>query len=164
MAHVVHGRMEIDVGIISPAEKFHKLFSCRPQHIPKMSSPKLEDCKLHEGNWGKVGSVISWHYVEDGERKVAKEKIEAIDDEKRSTTFRVVDGDLTKLYKKFILIFQATPKEGIGGVARWTLEYEKLSEEVPEPYATLEFCAQVTKDIDSHLKSAFGAEGPLLGI
>ncbi|PKI39062.1 hypothetical protein CRG98_040549 [Punica granatum] len=103
------------------------------------------------------GTCIIPH-VSDGERKAAKEKIEAIDDEKSSTTFRVVDGDLMKLYKKFILIFQATPKkEGTGSVARWTLEYEKLSEEVPEPYATLEFCAQVTKDIDSHLTSAVGA-------
>ncbi|OWM86180.1 MLP-like protein 31 [Punica granatum] len=154
MAHVVHGRMEIDVGIRSPPDKFHDVFSCRPHHISNVTPAKIQGVKLHEGNWGKVGSILCWDYVHDGEAKVAKEIIEAIDDEKNSTTFRVTEGDLMKLYKNFILIVQATPKEGgTGSVVHWTLEYEKLSEETPEPYSLLEFCVHVTKDIDAHLIS-----------
>lgn len=89
---------------------------------------------------------------EDGEAKVAKEIIEAIDDEKNSTTFRVVEGDLMKLYKNFILVVSANPKEE-GSVVHWTLEYEKLGEDVPEPYSLLELCVHLSKDIDSHLVS-----------
>ncbi|KAF7849992.1 hypothetical protein BT93_L0062 [Corymbia citriodora subsp. variegata] len=56
-----------------------------------------------------------------------------------------------KLYKNFVFFVQATPKEGGGSVVHWRLEYEKLSEEVTEPYSLLQSCVQVSKDIDLHL-------------
>ncbi|XP_010066609.1 MLP-like protein 28 [Eucalyptus grandis] len=147
----VHGKMEIDLEIRAPADKFHDVFSCRPHHISNMSTDKIHGVDLHDGDWGKAGSVVSWSYTHDGETKVAKEVIEAIDDEKNSTTFRVIEGDLMKLYKNFVLVVQATPKEGGGSVVHWTLEYEKLSEEVTEPYSLLQFCVHVSKDMDLHL-------------
>ncbi|GLT99812.1 hypothetical protein SLE2022_172260 [Rubroshorea leprosula] len=33
----------------------------------------------------------------------------------------------------------------------WTLEYEKLNEDVAHPETLMEFCAQVSKEIDCHL-------------
>lgn len=61
--HVVNGRMEIDVGIKSPADKFHDVFSCRPHHLLNVSPAKIQGCELHEGEWRAVGSVIYWDYV-----------------------------------------------------------------------------------------------------
>lgn len=86
----------------------------------------------------------------DGEIKVAEE-VEAIDDEKNSTTFRVIEGNLMKLYKNFVFIVQATSKEGGGSIVHWTLQYEKLSEEVTEPYSLLQLGVHLSKDIDLHL-------------
>ncbi|KAL0288448.1 UNVERIFIED_CONTAM: Kirola [Sesamum calycinum] len=48
---------------------------------------------------GTVGSVIYWNYTHDGKERVAKEIIEAIDEEKKSVTFKVIEGDLMELYK-----------------------------------------------------------------
>ena len=43
---------------------------------------------------------------------------------------RVIEGDLMKEYKNFVLTIQATPKhEGSGSIVHWHIEYEKISEE-----------------------------------
>ncbi|CAK7326752.1 unnamed protein product [Dovyalis caffra] len=147
-----------------------------------MSPAKIHNVDLHEGDWGKPGTVICWSYVHDqlfvtlpyekrsdsclhlgdlsspaskfdnveGVSKIAKEVIEAIDDVKLSTTFKVIEGDITTEYKNFILIVQATPKGDGSCVVNWTLEYEKLNENIPDPHTLLEFCIQCSKDIEDH--------------
>ncbi|KAI3413048.1 uncharacterized protein J3R85_016618 [Psidium guajava] len=147
----IHGKMGIDFEIKAPANKFHDLISCRPHHISNMSAEKIQGVEMHDGDWGKAGSVICWSYTHDGEAKVAKEVIEAIDNEKNSTTFRVIEGDVMKLYKNFVFVVQATSREGGGSIIHLTLEYEKLSEEVTEPYSLLQFVVHLSKDIDLHL-------------
>jgi hypothetical protein len=86
----------------------------------------------------------------DGQAKVAKEKIEAIDETNKSITLKVVEGDLLKEYKSFKIVVQATPK-GEGSLVHWSMEYEKLKEDVPEPKTLLQFAVDVSKDIDGHL-------------
>ena len=57
------GKVEADVEIKAPAEKFHEIISCRPHHISNVSPGIVQGCALHEGDWGKEGSVINWDYV-----------------------------------------------------------------------------------------------------
>jgi len=144
------GKVETDVEIKASAEKFHEVFSGRPHHISNVSSDKIQGCALHEGDWGKEGSVIYWDYVHDGQAKVAKEKIEAIDDTNKSITFKVIEGDLLKEYKSFKIVVQATPK-GEGSLVHWTMEYEKLKEDTEDPNTLLQFAIDVSKDLDAHL-------------
>ncbi|KAJ8751486.1 hypothetical protein K2173_016706 [Erythroxylum novogranatense] len=146
------GKLEADVEIKSPAGKFHDVFSCRPHHVNTMSPDKIHGVDLHEGHWGKEGTVITWNYTHDGVKKTAKEIVEAIDDNNNSTTFRVIDGDLMKEYKDFRLIVQATPKpNGEGSVVHWTLVYQKLHPQIPDPATLLEFAVHCSKDVDAHL-------------
>ncbi|CAN7123048.1 unnamed protein product [Brassica rapa subsp. narinosa] len=43
---------------------------------------------------------------------------------------RIIEGDLRKEYKNFVLTIQATPKhEGSGSIVHWHIEYEKISED-----------------------------------
>jgi hypothetical protein len=86
----------------------------------------------------------------DGEAKVAKQKIVAIDDTKKSITFKVIEGDLLKEYKNFEIVVQATPK-GEGSLVHLTMEYEKLKDDIPEPNTLLQFGIDLSKDIDAHL-------------
>ncbi|KAM4119710.1 hypothetical protein ACJW30_03G080200 [Castanea mollissima] len=83
------GKVEADVEIKAPAEKFHEIVSCRPHHISSVSPGLIQGCALHEGDWGNEGSVIKWDYVHDGKAKVAKDIIEAIDKKNNSVTFKV---------------------------------------------------------------------------
>lgn len=69
---------------------------------------------------------------------------------KNSTTHKVIEGDLLELYKSFTIIVEATPKEG-GSLVHWTLEYEKLNEDVPDPNSFLEYLCGVSTEIDGHL-------------
>ncbi|KAJ0095224.1 hypothetical protein Patl1_15440 [Pistacia atlantica] len=80
---------ETDVEIKAPAKKFHDVFSCRPHHISNVCPKKIQGVDLHE---------------------VAKEIIEAMDDENNSTTFKVIERHLLEKYKNFHLIVQATQK------------------------------------------------------
>ncbi|XP_050232660.2 MLP-like protein 28 [Mercurialis annua] len=145
------GKLEGEVEIKASAEHFHDVFSCRPHHVNVMSPDKIQGCDLHEGEWGKHDTIISWNYTHDGVAKVAKELVEKIDDENLSTTFKVIEGDLLNEYKEFRLIVKATPKEGGGSLVHWTLTYEKLHEGIPDPHSLLEFCLHTSKDICSHL-------------
>ncbi|KAF2594788.1 hypothetical protein F2Q70_00045228 [Brassica cretica] len=136
------GKLEVDVDIKASAGKFHHMFAGRPHHVSKASPGNIRSCDLHEGEWGKV----------DGEAKVAKERIEAVESEKNLITFRVIEGDLLKEYKSFVITIQATPKqEGPGSTVHWHVEYEKIDERVAHPETFIEFCVQVSKEIDEHL-------------
>ncbi|CAN0920912.1 MLP-like protein 28 [Linum grandiflorum] len=151
---LIHGKLEAYVGVRVSADTFHDIFSGRPHHISNMAPQKIKACDVHEGDWGKPGTVICWDYFHDGEAKVAKEVIEDIDHVNRSTTFKVIEGDLMKDYKNFKLVVKATPQKKIDGedwcLVHWILDYEKLKEETPEPFSLLEFVVHTSKDIDDH--------------
>ncbi|CAM8942848.1 unnamed protein product [Rhodiola kirilowii] len=152
------GKLEGELEIKSKAEDFHDVFSARPHHISNVSPGNIQGCGLHEGDWGTPGSILVWDYVHDGKKCVAKEIVEAIDQENNSTTFRVIEGDLMELYKDFKVIVKATPKkEGEGSIVHWTLEYEKLHDGIPDPSTLLEFTHSMSKDIDLHLQEEVAA-------
>ncbi|XP_043808375.1 MLP-like protein 28 [Manihot esculenta] len=129
---------EPDLSNREPREnQFHDVFSSRPYLIPNMSPHKILGVDLLEGEW-------------DGSVTVAKDLIETIDNVHLLTVFKVIEGDVLKEYKSFKLTVQATPK-GEGSVVRWTLEYEKIHENIRDPYSLLEFIVQFSKDVSAHL-------------
>ncbi|KAK1380598.1 MLP-like protein 34-like [Heracleum sosnowskyi] len=107
------------------------------------------NCDLHVGECGSEGRIISRNYVYDGKDKFAKEVIENLDEEKKSITFRVIEGDLLEMYKNFKAICHVD-KEGEDNSVTWTFEYEKLHENVDDPHTLMDFIVGVTKDIKSH--------------
>ncbi|CAL9240223.1 unnamed protein product [Arabidopsis halleri] len=146
------GKLETEVEIKASAGKFHHMFAERPHRVSKATPDKIHGCELHEGDWGKVGSIVIWKYVHDGKVSVAKDRIEAVDPEKNLITFKVLEGDLMKEYKSFVFTIQVTPKqEGPGSIVHWHLEYEKISEEVAHPETLLQFFVKISKEIDEHL-------------
>ena len=143
------GKLVSQIEIKSDGDVFHEIFRYRPHSISEMSPDKIQGVDLHDGDWGTVGSVIFWNYTHDGKQKVAKEIIEAIDEEKKSVRFKVVEGDLMELYKTFTFICHVDT-HGENNLVTWTMEYEKLNESVKDPHTMMEFCLHVTKDIETH--------------
>ncbi|MFX6379942.1 hypothetical protein ABTF89_20090, partial [Acinetobacter baumannii] len=45
------------------ASKFHEIFHKRPHHISNVSTNIIHGVDLHEGEWGKVGSIVYWRYL-----------------------------------------------------------------------------------------------------
>ncbi|KAJ7942961.1 MLP protein [Quillaja saponaria] len=146
------GKVETDVHIKASPEKFHEVFCSRTHHISNVSSGNIQGVVIHEGEWGTVGSVIFWNYTLDGKAAVAKEVVEAIDQEKNLITFKIIEGDLLDHYKSFKITIQVTGKDENGGsVVHWLMEYEKLHGEIPDPHSLLQMAIAVSKDLDAHL-------------
>ncbi|KAD2393563.1 hypothetical protein E3N88_40540 [Mikania micrantha] len=97
-----------------------------------MSPGNIKGVDLHEGEWGTVGSVIVWDFFHDGKLKVAKEVIEAIDEEKKSVCFKVIGGDILEAYTKFLITVHVDT-HGEENVVTWTFHYEKVNEKIEDP-------------------------------
>ncbi|KAE8719633.1 MLP-like protein 28 [Hibiscus syriacus] len=150
MSSALTGKLEADAEINASPDQFHDMVANRPHHLHHASYDKVQGCDLHEGEWGKVGTVVIWRYVHDGKAKVTKDVIEAIDHDKKLVTFRALEGDKVKEYKSLLVTVQASPKIGGGSVVHWTLEYEKLHDAVA-PESFLQFLVDLSKDMDAHL-------------
>ncbi|KAL8035006.1 hypothetical protein ABFX02_12G068800 [Erythranthe guttata] len=142
------GKLVSETNIKSDGDVFHEIFRERPHHVPNMS-PEIQNCDLHHGEWGTVGSIIFWSYTHDGKESVSKQIIEAIDEEKKSVTYNLVEGDLMELYKTFKATVHVDTV-GEDNLVTWTFVYEKLNEDVPDPHTLMELCVKLTKDIESH--------------
>ncbi|KAL4364085.1 hypothetical protein GQ457_04G009230 [Hibiscus cannabinus] len=154
MAHLaLKSKLEADVEIQAPPEQFfHMLVSYKLRDVQHTCNDKIQRCDLQQGEWGKVGTIIDWSYVHDGETKVAKDVIEVMDPDKHLITFGVIEGDVLKEHKSFSLSLQASPKIGGGGsIVHLTLEYERLHDGIAHPETLLQLLADLTKDIDAHL-------------
>ncbi|MGJ2918475.1 MLP family protein, partial [Salmonella enterica subsp. enterica serovar Paratyphi A] len=124
-------------------------FSSKPHHISTISPAKIHGVDLHEGDWGKVGSVITWNYTHNGKKQSAKDIVEAIDEETKTVTYKVIEGDLMEQYKNFKATVHVDTK-GESNLVTWTFEYEKLSEKVEDPNDLLDYVINLCKDIETH--------------
>ncbi|XP_024990994.1 kirola-like [Cynara cardunculus var. scolymus] len=145
----LNGTLVKQVTIKSDGDVFHEIFRQRPHHISEMSPDHIKCVDLHEGEWGVVGSVIVWDFFHDGKAKVAKEVIEAIDEEKKLVCFKVIGGDILEAYKTFLITVHVETT-GEENVVTWTFHYEKLNDKVEDPDSLMDFCLRVTKDIENH--------------
>lgn len=57
------GKVELDVHLNAPAKKFHEIFRINPHLIASITPGNVKGVNKHQGDWGKVGSIIGWNYV-----------------------------------------------------------------------------------------------------
>ncbi|XP_061357320.1 MLP-like protein 43 [Gastrolobium bilobum] len=148
------GKITTEFGIKTPASKFFNLFSKQLHHVQNITD-RIHGGKIHQGDdWHGPDSVKHWTYTIDGKVVTCKEKIEHLDEENKSMTFNLFEGDIAQQYKIFKLNVQVIDKSGGGSTAKWTIEYEKINENVEPPYGYLDYLTKVTKDSDDHLLGA----------
>ncbi|KAF5450384.1 hypothetical protein F2P56_030742 [Juglans regia] len=150
MSSSLSGKLSIEVEAKSSAPALYEANSKRLYETPKLCPTYLQKVDLVEGKWEEVGAVVNWHFLFEGKPVISQEIYESIDDEKLSVTFKVIGGLLVEAYKSFKFVFQAIPKKQ-GCLARWTVEYEKLNAEIPDPKQMLQFAADLIKEIDDNL-------------
>ncbi|KAF8040172.1 hypothetical protein BT93_B2410 [Corymbia citriodora subsp. variegata] len=150
----LEGKLEVEIDIQSSADKFYNLFKSQIYHLPTISSDIFQKVELHDGDWNSSGAVKHWNYTLDGKALTVKEKVK-VDDENKSITLNIMEGDILKEFKSFKSIEQATAKaDGNGSTVKWTIEYEKLNESVAEPKSYTDALIKITKDVDAHLLNA----------
>ncbi|XP_021751180.1 MLP-like protein 43 [Chenopodium quinoa] len=145
----VTGKLEVEVDIKCHGDVFHELFGKKPHHVSKIVPDKIHGCEVHEGEFGKPGSIILWNYTVDGKKCVAKEVVEAIDEEKKSVRFKVIEGDLLKEFKSITFSIHVVPK-GQTTAVMWAAEFEKIADDGPYPTKIMDFCIHLTRDIEKH--------------
>ncbi|XP_049408238.1 kirola-like [Solanum stenotomum] len=128
---------------------FHDVFTNKPHHVSTMSPLHVQGCELLEGVFGTVGSKICWTYTLEGEKKISKQVIEAIDHETKMLTLKEFEGDLVNKYDNFKATLHIETIYDIDLIS-WTIEYERPNENVPELVNLLDFIIGMTKAIDDH--------------
>ncbi|KAF5450393.1 MLP-like protein 28 [Juglans microcarpa x Juglans regia] len=146
------GKIEAEIEIKAAADKYYNIFKTTAHHVPTATPDIVQGVEVHEGDWTTHGSIKVWKYTVEGNAEVFKEKVE-LDDANRAVTLVGIEGDPMKYYKSIKATYQVTPK-GNGSLAKVSLEYEKLREEVPAPIKYLNMMVNITKDIDAHLAKA----------
>ncbi|KAL9298213.1 hypothetical protein ACSQ67_024109 [Phaseolus vulgaris] len=115
------GKISTELPVHATAEKWFHIMTKKLHHIQHVAG-KIHGAKLHQGDdWHVNDSVKHWTYT--------------LDDK----------------YKVFNITFEAIEKDGGSAAVKWSIEYEKVSEEVHAPYGYLELYDHVTRDVDVHL-------------
>ncbi|KAF9597262.1 hypothetical protein IFM89_016403 [Coptis chinensis] len=148
------GVLEFDVEVKSPADKFWRGLEDSATIFPKIFPERIKSVEIVEGDGLKPGSIRILKYVEGTPGiTFAKEKMELLDDENKTLVYSVIDGEITHLYKSFKVHLHVVPKEE-GSVVKWGLEYEKASEEVPEPDHIKQTATKAFNCLDAYLLQA----------
>ncbi|KAK9106077.1 hypothetical protein Scep_022921 [Stephania cephalantha] len=119
--------------------------------------PLYKNSKVLQGDGKSLGSVIQWSYVIDAKSDQyleVKAKLSEVDDEKRSVTFTIIGGDLSKMHKSLASKVCVTPKSN-GSMVKWSIIYEKLIEVDSHPLDPyLEIFAGITSKFYAHFQKA----------
>ncbi|XP_031122573.1 kirola-like [Ipomoea triloba] len=157
------GKLLGQIEISFHGDLFHEILGARPHHLPSMTSV------IHEvgGQWGTQGCTTKYKYTQltkdykkagiqtcdliiiCGKTETEEAVMDIIDNEKKIVKYRIVKGDVLKSYKSFIVTCEVETN-GDDKFVTWTVVYEKLKEEIPEPLTYMEYFFTVTKDLDNH--------------
>ncbi|GMN19927.1 hypothetical protein TIFTF001_039932 [Ficus carica] len=146
------GRVETEVELKASPEQFYNMWRRTAHHLPNAAGHHIKAVEVHEGDWDTHGAVKFWNYTLDGKEETFKERLE-FDDATKTIKLVGLEGDVFKHYKTFTPIYELAPK-GQGSVAKATIEYEKLSEDVPAPDRYLGMAVKIAQDIDAHHSKA----------
>lgn len=89
----------------------------------------------------------------EGEVGTFKEKIE-LDDVNKAIILNGLEGDVFQYYNSFKPVYQFTQKNDGSSIAKVSIEYEKLSEEVADPNKYIRLMTNIVKDLDAHFIKA----------
>lgn len=82
-----------------------------------------------------------------------KEKIEEVDEANKMVAYSILDGDLQKYYKNFKASLKVSGKED-GSLVKWSCDFEKSSDEIPDPNFIKDFAVKNFQDVDAYLLKA----------
>lgn len=93
----------------------------------------------------------------EGQEKVVKVVVEAIDEEKRLVTFKAFEGHLIEQYKAFKATVHIE-NEGENNLGLWNIEYEKQNDDVSEPFSYLElvYLPVLRAILKSYMRNFYG--------
>ncbi|KAL4575526.1 hypothetical protein LXL04_022373 [Taraxacum kok-saghyz] len=158
------------VQIMSNCDVFHELWKANPHEVPNLTPTTIQNCQILEGEVGTEGciytSFLPFHIntleinafddiyvIADGKDCVFKSLTQEINERKKSVTYKGLEGDLLELYKTFVVHIHVDT-DGSNNLVTWTVEYEKMNPNDPDPDTLMELYKKMTKDIETcHLEN-----------
>ncbi|KFK28928.1 hypothetical protein AALP_AA7G066600 [Arabis alpina] len=147
------GTYVTEVPLKGSAEKHYQRWRNENHVCPDTIGHHIQSVTIHDGEWDSHGATKIWNYTCDGKQEVLKERRE-IDDEKKTVTFRGLEGHVMELLKVYDTIFQFIPKSEDGCVCKITMTWEKGNDEFPEPSHYMKFVKGMVTDMDHHVIKA----------
>ncbi|KAK9742134.1 hypothetical protein RND81_03G150700 [Saponaria officinalis] len=147
--HKVEGQVEIK----SNANKFFEIWARKTNLISEWCRDKYPKIELNEGTyWHSLGAIITWHFFALGRHDYVKTIVAEIDDDNKIVSYDYTEGhgQLRSNYKSLKSKIQAIPK-GEGCIVKWSFEYEKKCENVPDARIYIDFLLDCAKNIDARL-------------
>ncbi|KAL9226255.1 hypothetical protein vseg_002087 [Gypsophila vaccaria] len=148
-------KLEEDVELKCKAAKIFEMLRSKQPEIPELCSNKIASIEAHQGDWLTVGSTRKWDLIIGGKSSPIVDRIDEIDEENMILTRSVIDGDMMKHYKSLISKIHAISKDnGNSCVVKCSLEYEKLTENAPEPHDLFNLGVSVLRELAPLLSGA----------
>ncbi|KAJ7943605.1 MLP protein [Quillaja saponaria] len=142
------GKLEVDIEVKSNPNEFWETIKDSTIVFPKAFPNDYKSIEVLEGDGKSVGSVRLITYGDGSPLvKVSKEKIDYVDEEKKIYGYSVIDGGLLKYYKTFKCKLTLTPK-GDGSFVKWSCEFEKAREDIPDPSVIKDFAVKNLLELD----------------
>ncbi|KAK7405724.1 hypothetical protein VNO78_07334 [Psophocarpus tetragonolobus] len=148
------GNISTEIGVHATVTKWFNLFATELHNVQNLTD-RVHGAQLHLGeDWHHNESVKHWTYTIDGKVTTCQESVESVDEENKTINYKLFGGDIEHNFKFFKLIFQAIDKENGGATIKWTIEYERIGDQVDPPYGYIEYVHKCTRDIDDNLLKA----------
>ncbi|KAI3889331.1 hypothetical protein MKX03_004746 [Papaver bracteatum] len=147
-------KLGFETEIKCSADRFFDMFSHNATQLPKLLPNIFKSVVIVEGDGTSVGSIRVWIYEVEGKEMTAKERLAMVDKEKRSITYELIEGELMNYYKAMTVKLDVVPKQGAAGNANlvtWSLEFEKVNEDIPNPTAYIDALKLTTMEMSSQL-------------
>ncbi|CAH8360135.1 unnamed protein product [Eruca vesicaria subsp. sativa] len=147
------GTFVTEVPLKGAAEKHYKRWRNENHIFPDAVGHHIQSVTVHDGEWDSHGAIKIWNYTLDGKPEVFKERRE-IDDEKKTVTFRGLEGHVMEQLKVYEANFQFIPKSEDGCVCKITFNWEKHNDDFPDPSNYMKFIKSLAADMDDHVVKA----------
>ena len=95
--------------------------------------------------------LITFNLTTDGKVYTCHESFEEIDEKNKKIVHKIFGEEIDEQYKDFKLIIEVIDKPDGTTAVKWTVEYEKINEDVEPPNSWMEYLSKCTRDIDAHL-------------
>ncbi|KAI3971462.1 hypothetical protein MKW92_033633 [Papaver armeniacum] len=137
------------------ADKFYCFLKNEATKFSQVCPHIIKSFQILAGD-GNVGTVRVMKIAAGASHEVTvKDKIVAANDETRTLSIRIIDGDLLCMYPKFEYTMTVTPvvtqRREQSSLLKLSVEYEKGNEDVPPPREYTELATSLYKAIAGHL-------------
>ncbi|XP_031403770.1 kirola-like isoform X2 [Punica granatum] len=139
---------EFMVEIKSRADVFYGFLKDKVPQYPQLYPEAIKGFKFLEGSDEvRDGAVVCYEYGLGGSTMTIKEKLE-VNESSKSINFVMMEGDVLKLYNSIKYKFQVN-----SGYVKVDIEFEKASEDTPNPDGYIDMISELIKRLETCLCS-----------